>query len=111
MSNAHYERDFTNPLADLTARHRDLLWILSQRGTIKSLPLKDALNDYYTTPIEHGRFCETLDDLVDRNLVDKQAHDLHTIEYSLTERARRALSARQAWQAGHHGDTTAEGHN
>ena len=111
MNSTHSESGTTHLLADLSARHRDLLWVLSQRGTSESLSLKKALNGYYTTPIEHGCFCEILDDLVDRDLVSKLAHDLHTIEYTLTEQARRALSARQAWQAGHRSDTTAEGQN
>ena len=85
-------------LADLSATHRDLLWILSQTGPSESGPLHHALTDYYTGSIDQTRVCDTIEDLIERDLVTKHTHD--TTEYRLTESARRTLSARQAWQAG-----------
>ncbi|EMA71072.1 hypothetical protein [Halorubrum distributum] len=85
-------------LADLSATHRDLLWVLSQTGPSESRPLYHALSDYYTDGIDKARVCDTLEELIEYSLVTKQIHD--TTEYRLTESARRVLSARQAWQAG-----------
>ncbi|ELZ51126.1 PadR family transcriptional regulator [Halorubrum coriense DSM 10284] len=85
-------------LADLSATHRDLLWVLSQTGPRESGPLHHTLTDYYTGGIDQTRVCDTLKDLIELDLVTKQTHD--TTEYRLTESARHALSARQAWQAG-----------
>ncbi|WP_424014968.1 PadR family transcriptional regulator [Halorubrum xinjiangense] len=87
-------------LADLSATQRDLLWALSQTDTSESRPLHDTLTDYYTDSISHSRICNILKELIERDLVTEQTHD--TTEYQLTESARRALSARQAWQAGTH---------
>ena len=84
-------------VADLSATHRDLLWVLSQTGLSESGPLHHALTDYYTDRIDQTRVCDTFEELIERNLVTKHTHD--TTEYRLTESARRALSARQAWQA------------
>ncbi|MDB2253011.1 PadR family transcriptional regulator [Halorubrum ezzemoulense] len=97
MSSPHNERD-TISLADLSATHRDLLWVLSQTGPSESGPLHHVLTDYYTDGIDQTRVCDTLDELIKRDLVTKQTHD--PTEYRLTESARRALSARQTWQAG-----------
>ena len=87
----------TVSLADLSAAHRDLLWVLSQTGPSESGPLHYALNDYYTDGIDQAQVCDTLKELIERDLVTKQIHD--ATKYRLTESARRALSARQAWQA------------
>ncbi|OYR51418.1 PadR family transcriptional regulator [Halorubrum sp. Ea1] len=97
----------TISLADLSATHRDLLWILSQTGPSESDPLHQTLADYYTDGIDQARVCDTLEELIEHDYVTKQTHQ--TTEYRLTELARRALSARQAWQAGT--DTATEGGN
>ena len=93
-------------LADLSATHRDLLCVLSQTGPSESGPLHHTLNNYYTDGIDQTRVCDSLDELVKRDLVTKQTHD--ATKYRLTESARRTLSARQAWQAGTH---NSEGRN
>ena len=90
----------TTSVAGLSAVHRDLLWVLSQTGPSESGPLHHALTDYYTDGIDQARVCDTLEDLIERNLVSKRTHN--TTKYRLTESARSALSARQAWQAGTH---------
>jgi DNA-binding PadR family transcriptional regulator len=87
----------TISLADLSTPHRDLLWVLSQTGPSKSGPLYHALTDCYTDGIDHTRVYDILEELVERDYVTKQTHD--TTEYRLTESGRRALAARQAWQA------------
>ncbi|KOX95906.1 PadR family transcriptional regulator [Halorubrum tropicale] len=90
-------------LAGLSATHRDLLWVLSQTGPSESSRLHHALTDYYTDGINKVRLCDTLEELIKRDLVTVQTHN--TSEYRLTESARHALSARQAWQAGTHNVT------
>ncbi|OYR75649.1 PadR family transcriptional regulator [Halorubrum ezzemoulense] len=97
MPSPNTESDRTS-LADLSATHRDLLWVLSQTAPNDSRPLHHALTDYYTDGIDQARVCDTLEELVERDLVTKQTHD--TTKYRLTESGRRALSARQAWQVG-----------
>ncbi|OYR64413.1 MarR family winged helix-turn-helix transcriptional regulator [Halorubrum ezzemoulense] len=91
-------RSHTVSLANLSATHRDLLWVLSQTGPSESGPLYHALSNYYTDGIDQARLYDTLEELIERDLVTKSNHD--TTEYRLTESGRRALAARQAWQAG-----------
>jgi len=90
------ERDAIS-LANLSATHRDLLWVLFQTDPSESGPLHQALDDYYTDGIDQARVCDTLKELIEHDYVTKQTHQ--TTEYQLTESGRRALSARQAWQA------------
>ncbi|OYR89268.1 PadR family transcriptional regulator [Halorubrum sp. E3] len=96
MTNPHTERDTTYSVADLSAVHRDLLWVLAQNGPCQPRSLHQALTDYYTERIDQSRVCEILAELIERDFV--AIHN--TTTYQLTESARRALSARQAWQAG-----------
>ena len=95
-------------LADYTAFQRDLLWALSHDDTHNGRSLKTELDDYYGEELDHGRLTQSLDALVDGDLIAKRTRDGRTTEYRLTEHGRRALSARQAWQAGHRGDITEE---
>ena len=99
MTSPNTESDAIS-LADLQATHRDLLWVLSQTGPSEIPPLHHVLTDYYTDGIDQPRVCDTLEELIERGLITKQSHD--TTEYRLTESTRRALSARQAGQAGAH---------
>ena len=95
-------RSHTISLADLSATHRDLLWILSQTGPNESRPLHHELTNYYADGIDHTRVCTILEELIEHDLVTTQPPDS---QYRLTEPGRRALAARQAWQA----DTNREG--
>jgi len=103
MTNPHTERGSAPSVADLSAVHRDLLWVFAQRGPCESSLLHHALTDYYSESIDHGRVRDTLEELIERDFV--ALHD--TTTYQLTESGRRALSARQTWQAGT--PTTSEG--
>ena len=83
-------------VADLSAIHRDLLWMLAQTGSCESYLLHQTLSDYYSESINHSQVCDALEELTERDFVSTD----DTATYQLTESARRALSARQAWQAG-----------
>ena len=96
MSSPHTEYDSTNSVADLSAVHRDLLWILARTGPCESHLLHRELSDYYTDDVDHSQVCDTLKELIERDFVNTD----DTTTYQLTESARRALSTRQAWQTG-----------
>ena len=102
MSSPHTECDTSHSVADLSAIHRDLLWILAQTGSCERRQLQRSLSNYYTESIDHSQVCDTLEELIEQNFVSTD----DTATYQLTESARRALSARQAWQAD---TTTSEG--
>jgi DNA-binding PadR family transcriptional regulator len=84
-------------LANLSAFQRDILWVLSHHGALKGLAIKSRLQDYYCEDINHGQLYPNLDDLVERDLVDKGQKDQRTNEYTLTADAKQALSRRRTW--------------
>ena len=95
MSSPHAECNRSLSVADLSAVHRDQLWMLAQTGPCESHPLHHALTTYYTKSIAHSRICDTLKELIEDNFVSSDTAK----RYHRTEPGRRALSTRQAWQA------------
>ena len=95
MSSPHTGRNTAHSVADLSAVHRNLLWMLAQTGTCERRQLQRALSTYYTDNVDHSQIYNALEELIERGYVNTD----DTITYQLTESARRALSARQAWQA------------
>ena len=83
---------------DLTGFQRDLLYMIAGLGEPKGLAIKDRLEDYYGTEINHGRLYPNLDSLVDKGLVEKGSVDKRTNFYRLTGRGQRELEARREWE-------------
>lgn len=83
---------------DLTGFQRDVLYVIAGLKSPKGLAVKDTLDDYYSTEINHGRLYPNLDALVEMGLVEKGHIDDRTNSYSLTERGERELEARRAWE-------------
>jgi DNA-binding PadR family transcriptional regulator len=88
---------------DLTAFQRDLLYVIAGLDEPKGLAVRDELQKYYDTEINHGRLYPNLDELVRRNLVEKGEIDRRTNYYRLTQRGQQTLAARRDWE-----DQTAE---
>ena len=84
---------------DLTGFQRDILYVLGGLESPKGLAIKDELDRYYSTDINHGRLYPNLDALVEKGLVEKGRIDDRTNSYSLTGRGRRELEARREWEA------------
>lgn len=84
---------------DLTGFQRDLLYVVAGLGNPKGLAIKDELDEYYGSEINHGRLYPNLDTLVGKGLVEKGNKDDRTNEYSLTTRGRREIEARRHWEA------------
>lgn len=70
-------------LAELSATHRDMLWVLSQTAPSENGQLHHILTDYYADSIDQTQVCDILEEPIKRDLVTKQSHD--TTEYRLTE--------------------------
>jgi DNA-binding PadR family transcriptional regulator len=84
---------------DLTGFQRDILYVVAGRDRPKGLAVKDDLDGYYGSEINHGRLYPNLDQLVDKGLLEKGKHDERTNFYALTDRGRRELDARREWEA------------
>ena len=83
---------------DLTSFQRDCLYVTAGLGSPKGLAIKQQLDDYYNTEVNHGRLYPNLDALVEKGLVEKGSKDDRTNEYRLTDRGRRELDARREWE-------------
>ncbi|MFB6229163.1 MAG: helix-turn-helix transcriptional regulator [Halobacteriales archaeon] len=83
---------------DLTGFQRDLLYVIGDLTDPKGLAIKDELEQYYGTEINHGRLYPNLDSLVEKGLVEKGKIDDRTNSYTLTGRGRREIKARRTWE-------------
>jgi len=83
---------------DLTGFQRDLLYVIADLDAPKGLAIKDQIEEYYGTEINHGRLYPNLDSLVDKGLVEKGKIDDRTNSYSLTGRGKREIEARRDWE-------------
>ena len=83
---------------DLTGFQRDLLYIISGLEEPHGLAVKDKIEDYYESEINHVRLYPNLDILVERGLVDKGQMDKRTNIYSITQRGQRKIAARTEWE-------------
>ena len=84
---------------DLTGFQRDILYVIAGRDRPKGLTVKDDLDGYYGSEINHGRLYPNLDVLVDEGLLEKGKHDERTNYYALTDDGRRELNDRREWEA------------
>jgi PadR family transcriptional regulator PadR len=83
---------------DLTGFQRDALYAIAGQDEPKGLAIKDELDSYYESAINHGRLYPNLDELVEKGLVEKGQIDDRTNSYDLTQRGRREIDARREWE-------------
>lgn len=83
---------------DLTGFQRDCLVVIAGNESAKGLAIKDELDQYYGTDVNHGRLYPNLDELVDAGLVEKGQIDDRTNSYSLTNEGREVLEDRYEWE-------------
>ena len=79
---------------DLTGFQRDLLVVIAGLDEPHGLAIKDELEEYYESEVNHGRLYPNLDELVEKGQKDRR-----TNVYHLTQRGDRELSARQEWES------------
>lgn len=83
---------------DLTGFQRDLLTVIAGLDSPHGLMIKEELETYYETEINHGRLYPNLDSLVEKGLVEKGQKDRRTNVYHLTQRGQREIDARREWE-------------
>ncbi|QGA83129.1 PadR family transcriptional regulator [Halomicrobium sp. LC1Hm] len=84
---------------DLTGFQRDLLYVIAGLDEPHGLAIKDELEKYYESEVNHGRLYPNLDTLVEKGMVEKGQRDRRTNFYALTSRGTRELNARQDWES------------
>lgn len=83
---------------DLTGFQRDLLYVIAGSDEPHGLAIKDDIESYYGTEVNHGRLYPNLDTLVDKGLIEKGQIDQRTNSYTLTQRGHREIDARREWE-------------
>lgn len=83
---------------DLTGFQRDLLYVIGGLDEPYGLKIKEELEDYSGTEINHGRLYPNLDALADEGLIEKGQRDRRTNAYALTRHGRHELEARRKWE-------------
>ena len=83
---------------DLTGFQRDILYVTAGLEKPHGLAIKDELEDYYESEIQHGRLYPNLDTLVEKGLIEKGEIDKRTNSYTLTDEGYEALSSRNEWE-------------
>lgn len=86
---------------DLTAFQRDLLYVivgLDDESPPYGLAIKEELEEHYSGEINHGRLYPNLDTLAEKGLVEKSTIDKRTNSYTISQRGRRELEARNEWE-------------
>mgnify|MGYP002338723702 CR=1 FL=1 len=83
---------------DLTGFQRDLLTVIAGLEELHGLRIKEEIQNYYETEIQHGRLYPNLDDLAEKGLIEKGEIDKRTNSYTLTQQGRQALENRAEWE-------------
>lgn len=83
---------------DLTAFQRDLLYVITGFDKPHGLGIKQEMEEYYQSEVNHGRLYPNLDSLVEKGLIEKGQIDRRTNYYAITDEGQRQLKAREDWE-------------
>lgn len=84
---------------DLTGFQRDLLYVIAGADQPSGQDLKEEIEQYYSSEINHGRLYPNLDTVVNKELVEKGELDRRTNYYAITEDGEQALEDRGEWES------------
>ena len=83
---------------DLTGFQRDLLYVIAGADQPSGQDVKDEVETYYNSEINHGRLYPNLDTLVNKDHVEKGQLDRRTNYYELSDQGRQAIEERRQWE-------------
>ncbi|GAA1341854.1 PadR family transcriptional regulator [Streptomyces sanglieri] len=83
---------------DLTGFQRDLLYVISGSDQPSGQDVKDEVEIYYSSEINHGRLYPNLDTLVNKELVEKGQLDRRTNYYEITGDGEQRIKNRREWE-------------
>jgi len=82
---------------DLTGFQRDLLYVIAGADQPSGQDVKDEIEQYYSSEINHGRLYPNLDTVVNKDLVEKGQLDRRTNYYAITDGGEQAIEDRREW--------------
>ena len=83
---------------DLTGFQRDLLYVIAGADQPSGQDVKDEIEQYYSSEINHGRLYPNLDTLVNKELVEKGQLDRRTNYYEISDAGREQIQQRREWE-------------
>ncbi|UTF55431.1 PadR family transcriptional regulator [Natronosalvus rutilus] len=84
---------------DLTGFQRDLLYVIAGADQPSGQDVKDEIEQYYNSDINHGRLYPNLDTLVNKALVEKGQLDRRTNYYMISDTGLELIQDRREWEA------------
>lgn len=84
---------------DLTGFQRDVLYVIAGADEPSGQDVKDVLDRYYGSEINHGRLYPNLDTVVNKGLVEKGTIDRRTNYYAITEAGLATIHDRREWES------------
>ena len=84
---------------DLTGFQRDLLYVIAGVDRPSGQDVKEEIEQYYSTEINHGRLYPNLDTVVNKGLVEKGQLDRRTNYYAITDDGEQAIANRREWES------------
>ncbi|TMT80260.1 PadR family transcriptional regulator [Haloterrigena sp. H1] len=84
---------------DLTGFQRDLLYVIAGADQPSGQDIKDEIEQYYSSEINHGRLYPNLDTVVNKGLVEKGQLDRRTNYYAITDEGEQAIEDRREWKS------------
>lgn len=85
-------------MEDLTGFQRDLLFVIAGADEPSGQEVKDEVEMYYSSEINHGRLYPNLDTLVNKDLVEKGQLDRRTNYYTISDDGRKMIEKRREWE-------------
>ena len=84
---------------DLTGFQRDLLYVIAGDDRPSGQDVKEEVEMYYDSEINHGRLYPNLDTLVNKELVEKGQLDRRTNYYDITDSGEDKIEERKEWES------------
>ncbi|MFC4440137.1 MULTISPECIES: PadR family transcriptional regulator [Natrialbaceae] len=84
---------------DLTGFQRDLLYVIAGADQPSGQEVKDEIEQYYSSEINHGRLYPNLDTLVNKEVVEKGELDRRTNYYTITDAGEQIVQERRDWES------------
>ncbi|WP_207587185.1 helix-turn-helix transcriptional regulator [Halomontanus rarus] len=83
---------------DLTGFQRDLLYVIAGADQPSGQDVKEEVEQYYSSEINHGRLYPNLDTIVNKELVEKGQLDRRTNYYAITDQGEERIRERREWE-------------